>query len=98
MAENIRVIARIVSKPDKVEDTRALMTGLAGDTRREAGCVRYEVMQNRANPTEFTTFEEWKDEAAIGAHMASPHIAAAFAKAPALLAEPPDIRQYRLLI
>ena len=93
--ETIRVIARIVSKPDKVEDTRALLLGLVAPTLRESGCVRYEVMQNHANAAEFSTFEEWASEAAIGAHMTSAHIKEAFTKAPALLAEMPDIRQYR---
>ena len=90
----IRVIARIVSKPDSVEQTRALLTGLLEPTRKETGCVSYELMQNRQNPAEFTFVEEWADDNALNAHFTTEHVKAAFAKVPALLAEPPDIRQY----
>ena len=96
-AQTIRVIARIVAQPSKVEDTRILLAGIVEATRKENGCVHYELMQNRANPAEFTTLEEWANEAAIAAHMASDHVQAAFAKAGALLAEAPDIRQYTRL-
>ena len=95
--ERIRVVARIVSKPETAEDTRALLTGLLAPTRKESGCVRYELMQNRANPAEFTFVEEWANEAALKAHFGTEHVKAAFAKVPALLAEAPDIRQYKLI-
>lgn len=95
--ESIRVVARIVSKPDKIEETRNLLAGLVQPTCSESGCKRYELMQNRSNPAEFTFVEEWTDEAALNAHFATEHVKSAFAKVPALLAEAPDIRQYTLI-
>jgi len=94
---SIRVVARIVAKPEKVEETRALLSGLIAPTRKETGCSRYELMQNRANPAEFTFVEEWANEGALNAHFTTSHVKDAFSKVPALLAEPPDIRQYTLI-
>lgn len=98
MAEiSIRVIARILARPNTIEETRRLLVGLVQPTRNESGCVRYELMQNRANPAEFTFVEEWANEPALNAHFTTEHVKAAFAKVPALLAEAPDIRQYTLV-
>ena len=95
--DSIRVIARIVARSETVKETQAVLQGLVDPTRREAGCVRYELMQNRQNAAEFTFVEEWANETALNAHFTTEHVKAAFAKVPALLAEPPDIRQYKLL-
>ena len=95
--DSIRVIARIVARPETVKETQALLQGLVEPTRRESGCVRYELMQSRQNPGEFTFVEEWANESALNAHFTTEHVKAAFAKVPALLAEAPDIRQYKLL-
>ena len=98
MSERIRVVARIVSKPDRIDETRALLEGLVSSTREEPGCVRYELLQSRTTRAEFVTVEEWVDQGAIDAHFSTDHVKAAFAKAPDLLGEAPDIRQYRLLV
>ena len=97
MTASIRVVAHIVSKPEKIEETRALLLGLVAPTRKEAGCVSYVPLQNRANPAEVTFVEEWADEAALNAHLTSEHVKAAFARVPALLQGAPDIRQYTAL-
>lgn len=82
------------SCPDKIDETRSLLAGLVEPTRKEPGCASYELLQNRADPTDFTFVEEWESEAAINAHFSTDHVRAALAKVTALLAAPPDIRQY----
>jgi quinol monooxygenase YgiN len=49
------------------------------------------------DPTDFTFLEEWRDEAAIAAHMNQPHVRDVLAKLPALLRADPDIRTYRVI-
>ncbi len=66
-------------------------------SRREPGCVRYELAQSLGAPDEFVTIEEWRSEADVDAHMQTPHVAALLAKVPALVAAPPEIRSYRTL-
>jgi quinol monooxygenase YgiN len=55
------------------------------------------LLQNNEDPAQFTFVEEWESDAALEAHLKTPHLAAAFLKMPALLAAPPDIRRYSLV-
>ena len=71
---SLRVVARIVARPGRVEEVRELLRGLVGPTRREAGCITYELLQNVDDPTDFTFVEEWTDAAALDAHLNSPHL------------------------
>lgn len=98
MAENsLRVVAHIKAKPETVEDVRAMLTGLVGPTRAEEGCVSYELLQNRSDPTDFAFVEEWASDAALESHFATDHIKAAFARAVELLDGSPDIRTYSVV-
>ena len=72
--QSLRVVARIVARPGREEEVRELLRALVGPTRRERGCVSYELLQNRDDPTDFTFVEEWTDTAALEAHLKSPHI------------------------
>ena len=98
MAQDVtRVVAHIVAKPSKLDEARSMLEALVEPTRNEAGCLRYELMKNLSDETEFVFIEEWADEAALTAHFSTPHVRAAFAQAADLLAAPPDIRKYRLI-
>ena len=69
-----------------------------GPSRNEAGCVAYDLFQNEDNPLEFVTIEQWSDQAAVDAHLATPHVGAAIARASELLAQPPLIHRFRQVI
>lgn len=97
LQETIHVIAHLISKPDTIDETRDVLLGLIGPTRAESGCVVYELFQNNSDPTDFTFVEEWTDDAALDAHLESPHLLAAKTKLGDLLAAEPDIRRYTLL-
>lgn len=90
----IKVMATLISKTDKVDDTKAALSSLVAPTRDEAGCISYELFQSNDDPTEFVTIEEWTDQAAIDSHMASEHIGAALAAAAEILAADPKITSY----
>ena len=87
----------MISKPASIDETREVLLGLIEPTRAEDGCITYELHQNTADPTDFTFIEEWTDDASLDAHLESAHLAAAREKLGDLLAEPADIRRYRLI-
>ncbi len=93
----LKVVARMMASPDKIEEVRVLLTSLLEPSSRDFGCIRYECLQNLADPSDFTFVEEWQNEAALKAHLNTPHLQAALAKLPALLAAEPDIRCYHAL-
>lgn len=93
----LRVIAVLVAKPGKEDALRSVLTGLIAPTRKEKGCILYELLQNKEDPREFTFVEEWHDDAALEAHFATDHIKNALGKFPELLAEDLDVRKYALV-
>ena len=93
----VRVVARVVARPGKVKELRALLQGLVEPTRREPGCVTYELLQNKAEPTDFTFVEEWSSEEELDAHLQSPHLRQARSRLPDLAAADPDIRRYTVV-
>ena len=95
--KTLRVVARIVAKPEKVEDLKATLSGLIVPTRKEKGCISYELLQNKADPADFTFVEEWDDDACLDAHLETEHLRQALARFPELTAVAPDIRRYRLI-
>lgn len=53
----IRIMARITAKPEAVAAVQQALAALVPPTRREAGCIAYELFQNEENPVEFVTIE-----------------------------------------
>lgn len=93
----ILVVARLTSKPETIDETRAALEAFVEPTRAESGCIVYELMQNNDDPTDFTFVEEWESDETLDAHLASPHITSFKERAGDLLACEPDIRRYTLL-
>lgn len=91
---SIRIIARFTARPDSIDALRTLLLGMLEPTRKEVGCVSYELLNNSADPTDFTFVEEWASQAAIDAHMKTPHLQAVVADSAPLLASPLDVRFY----
>jgi quinol monooxygenase YgiN len=99
MSENsLRVVARIKAKPEKVEEVKNLLSGLIEPTRKESGCVVYELLQNKKDPTDFTFVEEWESESALENHFSTEHIQSALPQLGDLAAEAPDIRTYTVVV
>lgn len=96
-ANSLRVVARVKALPDKVDATRLILLALIDPTRKESGCISYEMLQNKAEPTDFTFVEEWESDKALDSHIASKHLGEAVSKLTGLLAEAPDIRKYSLV-
>ena len=93
----VRVVARIVACFGKEDELRTLLRGLIGPTRREPGCVTYELLQNNTDPTDFTFVEEWISEADLDAHLQSAHLRHARSRLPELTVADPDIRRYTVV-
>lgn len=94
---SLRVVARVAAKANSVEQVRAILMGVVEPTRREPGCLSYQLLQNQADPTDFTFIEEWASAAAEQSHFTTPHISNALRQLPGLLAAEPDVRRDTVL-
>ena len=93
----VRVIAHVMSKPDSLEQVRTILSALVTPTRRESGCVSYNLLEQQSDPRQFVTVEEWASAEAEQAHFSTPHILSALQQLSGLLAAEPDIRRYRIV-
>jgi quinol monooxygenase YgiN len=97
MQDIVYVVAKLQARAGKEEVLRQMLEQLVEPTRKEKGCLRYSVMQERQNPLVLTLLEEWETEADLNTHLALPHLQKIFAVLPELLAAPPDIARYKKL-
>ena len=95
--DEVHVFATLTAQPGKADDVRAALTTLVAATRKEPGNVHYMLHEDPKTTGSFYVFEIYKDEAAVDAHMKSPHLAAAFAAVGHMLAGAPIITPTKLL-
>lgn len=94
----IHVMARINVTPESADAAKAILATLVAASRKEAGCLAYELFQRPDAPHVFQTVEQWTDQAAVDAHMATPHIATAIAAAGPMFTAPPEILGFAKLM
>lgn len=92
---NVGIVALLEAKPGKEEELGALLQGAVDLARKESGTVTWYAF--RAGPRSFGIFDTFNDKAGRDAHMAGQIAAALMAKAPELLAQPPDLRNVDIL-
>ena len=95
--DTVRVIARLRAKPGKEAELRSLAADLIALTRKEAGCIRHELLVNEADAAELTFVEEWRDGDTLNAHLATAHVQHAVSRCPELLLGELDLRRYKLV-
>ena len=69
-ANAISVVAQIHAKAGHEAEVRALFAALAAPSRKESGCLRYDVFEDKYYTGSFFTYEEWESEAALETHLA----------------------------
>ena len=97
MSDAIRVLAKVVGRPDKVDDLISVLKSLIEPSRAESGCRQYQLLRSTSDPTLFTFVEEWESDAAMDEHLASDHVQAAIARVPELCRNEPDIQRFKVL-
>lgn len=93
----VRVLAKVKAIPKQLEAVQKILLSLLGPTRQEPGCIRYELWQNRDDPTDFNFVEEWESQEALNAHFKTVHFQAANAQLKGLTQSDPIIGFYQYL-
>jgi quinol monooxygenase YgiN len=87
----LTVVAILRAKPGQEATLRQELQALIPATRHEPGCLNYDLHQGADDPALFMFHENWASQQHLDDHLARPHLQAFFAKAPSLVAEPPQI-------
>lgn len=69
----IYVVSKSVVREDKLEDYKKQTVRLIEETRKEKGCIAYDLCQDINNPNILTFLERWESKEALDAHMKTTH-------------------------
>lgn len=67
------VTAKCILIEDKTEQFKAIVETLIKETRKENGCISYNLYQDIKNQNILTFFEEWKSKNSLDRHMETKH-------------------------
>jgi quinol monooxygenase YgiN len=77
-AQPFALFVTIKAKPGKEKDLAAAFAPCVAATKKEAGCLAYELNQDPDDPTTYVMFEKFKNVAALETHLKLPHTAQLF--------------------
>lgn len=72
----LTIVANIYANADKVERVKNELQKLIEPTRKEAGCINYDLHQDNENKAHFLFFENWESRELWQQHMNSKHLTA----------------------
>ena len=98
MSDVVRVVVKVVARSDTAAAVKAIVLKLGQESRKEAGCIVYDVLEDMADPALFVLVEEWESVAALDAHGKTPHFHEAVASAVPLLAKPLEVSRLRAIL
>lgn len=79
MHKPLTILAQIEAKPESVDLMKAELTKLIEHTRKENGCLQYDLHQDNEKPEFFVFYEVWENRELWQVHMKNENLTA-FAK------------------
>ncbi|MCC8122500.1 MAG: antibiotic biosynthesis monooxygenase [Oscillospiraceae bacterium] len=80
----VRVVAPFYLKPGMLDQFMETAAPLITETRKEAGCITYELAQSANDPQVLVMLEAWETQGALDTHVKSAHFTAIVPKLKAL--------------
>jgi autoinducer 2-degrading protein len=62
-----------MAKAGQEAEVAAFFTTLTEASRKEPGCLMYQVHRHKTDPRRFFIYEQYRDDSALEAHRAAPH-------------------------
>ncbi|RBP48765.1 putative quinol monooxygenase [Arenicella xantha] len=76
MNNELTIVARIVAKPAQTDLVKSALVHLIEPTRKEQGCIRYDLHQDNEEPSVFVFYESWESRELWQEHMNNDHLKA----------------------
>jgi quinol monooxygenase YgiN len=93
----IVVIATMRAKAGSEQDLGRLLQSLIPETRKEKGCIQYDLHVAVEDPASYAFYERWVDKAALDQHLQTPQLSAALPRISQMAEVPPSIVVYQLI-
>jgi quinol monooxygenase YgiN len=89
--KNVTVVAVFEARPGQENELRKVLAGLVQPTRKEPGCINYDLHVFADNPAKLLFHENWQSRELLDTHLQSAHLKAALARVHELCAAPPAV-------
>jgi len=66
--------AMVKAKPGHEDAVKEALLSVVEPTRKELGCLCYNLHQSKADPTQFMFYEQWASKGDLDAHGKTPHM------------------------
>ena len=70
----IVLVAQLQVKAGKEDEAKEVLFAMVGPTRKEPGCICYNLHQAKDDKTKFMFYEQWASQEALKAHGKTPHM------------------------
>lgn len=87
----IHLTAAFHAKTDSISELKQALEGMLEPTRNEPGCLRYQLFQDKNDPSQFLFQEQFADEAAFDSHCNTTHFQALLKEIEDLLVSEPKV-------
>lgn len=94
----IKVVARNFAQEEKLHEIIELYKELVELTRKEEGCLKYELYQDEKDPRIITMVEEWESREALEDHFKAEHFVRIVPKVKKYMVKEADLNIYNKLI
>jgi len=94
MNQTVTVLACLNAKPGLELQLRERLLALMPPSRKDQGCINYDLHQGLEDKTQFMFHENWESTGHLEAHLQTPHVQGFLTTMGPLLAEPPKITRW----
>jgi quinol monooxygenase YgiN len=91
-AKTVTVVATFEAKPGKESELKRALLTLIAPTRKETGCINYDLHQSPDDPRKFLFHENWTDKKSLGAHLQNTHVQVLLPRVDELCVAFPEIK------
>jgi quinol monooxygenase YgiN len=95
--EKVTLIAKVKAKEGSQDTLKNELSALVEPTRKESGCITYNLHQSSDDSSVFMFYENWTSKQALDQHLRTPHLKAFLAKADTLLDGPLDLTNWKMV-
>jgi quinol monooxygenase YgiN len=86
--KQVTLVVTFQARPGKEAELCKTLLGLLAPTRKEDGCINYDLHVAPDDPSKFLFYENWTSEAHLNKHGETPHIQNLLTRVDELCAEP----------
>lgn len=70
----LQTVSKIYVKEDQINEFIEVFRGMVDPTKKENGCIQYEMYQDEENPSTLIVLEQWGSRDDFDNHMKSEHL------------------------